>query len=350
MLHIDKTNNRLNRYLGLIIIVIFGVISTLGTGGGDGGGVSPVTYTGLETQALITSDNAKPLAEIAFLGVTAGASISIGAEQVAPQDESRSASVVDIVRVLHTVLSNIDTNSALSASPIGWIETQPPIPGQCGGSVSGSMDVNESTLEFSGNLAFSNWCNFGFTMNGNVTFTGTCDAGTFDPSTQTCDIIDYIMTFTTFTSSEMDYSETMTGTLATTLTSTGYETTANLLLRDDNANQTFKIENYLVTVTVDSPLGYDSVVAAGNVYHPVYGFVVVSTLTPVQFFTDALDSAPLAGVVLLTGTNGTVGPTTTATITFVDFLSYEIAVDTDGDGSTDVTWSCTWDPDDCATI
>jgi hypothetical protein len=186
-------------------------------------------------------------------------------------------------------------------------------------------------------------------MNGTVAISGTCDAATFDPVLQICDIIDLTLTFTAFVTSGDGISETMSGNFTITFSTTGYETTMNLLLRVDSENLTFKFENYIVTVTENSPPGYDSVVVSGNVYHPDYGFVVVSTTAPVQFYIDALGSPPLTGVAVLTGAAGTVGPTT-ATITFIDGNSYQIAVDTDGDGGPDVTWSCTWEPDSCVMV
>ena len=341
--------NRLIRYLGLMTIIVFGVFSTLGTGGSDdGGGVTPVTYTGLDTQAQITADNAQPLGEVAFLGVTAGSFVSVAIDQQAPDGEGRTTSVITIARLLHSVLGDIDSNDDLSLSPTGWVETEPSTPGLCGGSVSGSLEVNETDRSFAGSIVFNNWCNFGFTLNGTVPFSGMCDAATFDPATQTCDIVDYTMTFTNFRASEEGYSETMSGTLASTVTATGYETTLNLVMRLDNENVTFKWEDYRTVVTVDSPPGRDSVVVTGQAYHPDFGYVVVSTPTPVEFFTDSLDSPPLTGVALLTGEDGTDGPTT-ATYTFNDNL-YQIAVDTDGDGGTDVTWSCNWEPGNCVMI
>ena len=351
MSHNFKIHNRLNKIFTLLVVVTFGVISTLGTNGDDdGNGVNPVTYIGLESQAQVTSDNAQEFGEIAFLGVTVTGTMSPDAVQLPRQDVTHSASMLEIIRMLHSVLSNVDDSSDLSASSVGWMEVEPPMPGLCGGSVSSSIDVNESTMEFSGNITFSNWCNNGFTMNGVVTFTGTCDATTFDPSTQTCDIIDYVMTFNTFTASEMDFSIAMTGTMDTTTTSTGYETILNLLVRDDNANRTFKYENYVTTVTLNSPsLGYDSVEVTGNVYHPDYGYVVVSTPTPVQFTHDSMESTPHAGVVLLTGADGSVGPTM-ARFTFIDMSSYRIEVDTNGDTIANITWSCTWEPDQCSMV
>ncbi|MCK4588149.1 MAG: hypothetical protein KAU29_12430, partial [Gammaproteobacteria bacterium] len=155
MSHIHKTHNRLLRYFGLTVIVAFGVISTLGTGGGGGGGgdgddgVEPVIYTGLTTQAQITATNAKTLGEVAFLGATVGTSFSVASVQSAPQDETRSASVVNIVRALHSVVNKIDVSSALGSSIGRWLETLSD-PGNCGGSLSGSLDVDEVEETFTG--------------------------------------------------------------------------------------------------------------------------------------------------------------------------------------------------------
>lgn len=361
MSRIHKTRNRLIGYLGLITIVIFGIISTLSTGGGGGGGGGngerpPVIYTGLTTQAQITATNAKSLGEVAFLGVTTGSSFSVASVQSAPQDETRSASVITIVRALHTVVNKIDVTSTLDSIPIGWVENFSES-GNCGGTVSSTLDVNEATETFTGSLVFANYCLTptgdpadGITMDGNIGFNGTCDPATFNPTTQSCDFIDYTMTFTNLNAGEYGESLTMEGTLASAITLTGYETTMEeMLLRDDNTNVTFKFENYLIKVTEDSPTpGIDSIEVSGNAYHPDYGYVVVSTTTPAQSPSGFL-GPPESGDVLLTGADGTVGPTT-ATFTFTGFNTFTIIVDTDGDGATNVTLSCTWDPDNCVIV
>lgn len=337
-------------WLGLLGFTL--VLMACGGGGGGDGGRPPPIYTGLTTQAVITETNAGPLGGVAFLGVIAGSSFSVASVQSAPQDETRSASVVTIVRALHAVVDKIDVTSALDSIPIGWVETLSD-PGNCGGRVSGSLDVNEATGIFTGNLVFADYCVTptgdpadGFTMDGNVGLDGTCDPATFNPTTQWCDIIDYTMEFTNLNGRGYGESQTISGTLASAITLTGYETTVDMLLRDDNADVTFKFANYLVKVTEDSPTpGTDTIEVSGNAYHPDYGYVVVSTTTPVQLPSDSL-GPPKLGDVKLTGADGTFGPTT-ATFTFIDFNTYTVTVDTDGDGATDVTLSCTWDPDTC---
>ena len=366
MSHITKTHNRFISFVGLITIAVFGIVSTLGSGGGggdgDGGGVEPVTYTGLSDQALITSDdqgvNALLFGEIAFLGVTASTVIEpIAMVQSAPLAETRNASMITIARALHDVVTDVQVNSTLSSLPVGWEETIPRTPGICGGFVSGYLDVNETApYPVSGYILFEDYClgptpdpADGITLDGQVDFTGTCDAGTFDADTQTCNLTDYVLTFTTFNARGLGVSETMTGTMATVITLTGYETTLNLLLRDDTANKTYKFTDYIITVDENTPPGFDSVRVSGDVYHPDYGYVVVSTLTPAQFDTGSLDTPPRSGVVLLTGADGILGGPTTARFTFIDQNSFTAAVDDDGDGTPDVTWSCDWDGN-CATI
>ena len=185
-------------------------------------------------------------------------------------------------------------------------------------------------------------------MDGTVAISGTCDPATFDPASQYCEPDTYTMTFTTFNTHGYGESETMTGTLESITTAGGYQSTLNLFLRDDNINKTYWFENYIISVTQNSPaLGYDTVIVTGNVYHPDYGFVVVSTPTPVQFYSDMLDSPPLSGVAIFTGANGGVGPTT-ATFTFIDFDNYTVEIDTDGDGAPNVILNCTWSTGICA--
>lgn len=349
MSHISNTHKRLIRFFGLTLIAVFGILSTLGTGGGggDGGGVAPVTYTGLTTQAVITSDNALLFGELAFMGLAVSTSVDIvPAAQTTSQEEDRSSSIITFVRILHSVMNDIHINSTLNSLPIGWIETINE-PGLCGGNVSGSADFNESTLEFAGNLVFNDYCFYDIYMDGAVAISGTCDPATFnpDPTVQYCEPVTISMTFTTLNTRGYGESETMTGTLSQITTAGGYQTTLNLLLRDDNINKTYWFEDYVISVTQNSPaLGYDTVDVTDHVYHPDYGFVVVSTPTPVQFYSGMLDSPPLTGVALLTGAIPTgAADATTATFRFIDFNSFEVDLDIDGVAGTDVTLSCTWD-------
>lgn len=344
MSHTHRKHSRLINYFGLVTISVFGVVSILGTGGGDGNNIPPVTYTGLTTQAQITADNALPFGEVAFLGVSAGTSISYVGVETNTQDQTRSASIVSIARILHDIVSDIDVNSSLSSIPVGWV-LEVFLPGTCGGSVSGSEEIDESLKTFTGRLVFNNFCVMDFYIDGTITYSGECDPGTFDIDSQTCDPIVYIMTFTTFNTHGWGESETMTGTIATTVTSsTSYVSTLNLLFRDDNANVTYKYENYIITVT-EVPFVSDTVEVSGTVYHPAYGFVDVSTTTPIEF-SSGLDSPPESGVMLLTGADGTGGAPTTATFTF-GFGMFTIEVDTDGDGSPNNTFNCTWEPNVC---
>jgi len=366
MSHTHKTNSRVIRSLGLLTTVIFGVITILGSGGGSDGGstaVTPVTYTGIKDQALITATNAQALGEVAYMGATVGTSITVASVQPTQQGETRSASVVSIVRTLHAVMNSIDVSSATGSIPAGWTETLLQ-PGNCTGApgtVSGSLVVNENPAPdpdrgtFTGNLVFADYCLSptgdpadGLTMDGPVAFNGTCDAATFDPATQTCDIISYTMTFTNLNTRGFGESQTISGTLTSAITASGYDTTVNMLLRDDNANVTFKFENYLIAVTENSPIGYDSIEVSGKAYHPSYGYVDVSTLTPVQVTTGSVGQ-PELGVIQLTGAipAGAVLPTT-ATFTFYAGDFYDLDIDTNGDGAVDVSLTCSWSSGLCS--
>ena len=329
------------RYFGLVMLVMFATMSILGTGGGNGEQArAPVVYTGLTTQAQITLDNALTLGEVAFLGVSAGTSITVIGADIDHQAEIHTTSIITIARVLHSVMSDIDVNSTFNSIPVGWV-TNVNLEGTCDGTVSGSEEINETTETFTGRLVFNDFCILNIYMDGTITYNGTCDPVTFNIGTQTCDPIEYTMNFTTFNTRGYGESETITGTIATTITSSNsYETTLNLLVRDDNANLTYKYENYVIAVTEDSPTpGTDTVVVTGKVYHPNHGYVDVTTPTAAQF-SNGLDNPPELGVMVLTGADGGSGPTT-ATFTF-GLNTFTLQVDTDGDGTPEYSYSCDW--------
>lgn len=338
-----KPHKSLISILGLTAVTVFGVAGILGSGGGgddgDGGRNDPV-YDGLTTQALITADNVQALGELAFLGTSVATTPVVAYIQPAPVADSRKPSVVAIVRVLHATANVADVTNAISTLPVGWVESMPSTPGMCGGSLSGSLEVNESEQTFTGNMVFEDYCNFGLTMDGTVGLDGSCDPATFDVAEQVCDPSELTMEFTAFNTSGLGTSQTMGGTIYSATTASGYEDTLNLRLRDENTGVTFKYEDYVTNVSED--LEGEIVEVTGKPYHPSYGYVVVSTPTPVQV-VSCCDTPPQSGVVLLTGANGTAGGPTTATFTFGADGTFALDVDTAGDGETDVALTCDWE-------
>ena len=254
MTHIRKSNCRIISFLGIITIVAFGIVSTLGSGGGGGNGgttVTPVEYTGLTTQALIDENNAQALGEVAFVGVTTGTSLSLvlGMESVS-NDNTFNPLVLPVTKSLYFATNEINKFSLYDTIPAGV--DVPPIYGNCGGVLSGTMDV-DMYGDFSGTMVFDKYCVDGLTIDGNVSVNGLCDP--FDPYAGICEIDQITMTFNNLNASGFGESQTMSGTMDFNLTPTGYVAVLrNVLLRDDITNLTYKYVDYMITVTLDLSL------------------------------------------------------------------------------------------------
>ena len=334
--------------LKTVLLSAFVVVSiTSCQGDGTDGSLN---YTGVTSQSVINEGNAQELGEAALLGVSVGTSVTVAGAQSGPRG-SVGALPATITRALHRAANSIDvagspsaiTNQRMMGGPM------PPMHGHCGGQATGDMTIDDVALTFTGEIDFDHFCAgpttdpmHGFTMHGHVTFAGH---GHFEGDDYVIDR--YTMVCSRLVTSTADGSTTMSGTLQSTVTSeTVYDSMINMRIREDHEGMVYQLENYLVSVDETSDPAHLSV--SGRAYHPGHGYVVVSTPTTIEF-PHGVPGTPNNGVALLTGASGAVGPGT-ARMTFIDISSYTIAVDEDGDGATDMTWSCTWEPGICVAV
>lgn len=93
----------------------------------------------------------------------------------------------------------------------------------------------------------------------------------------------------------------LSGTAGFAALSSGQERISmNLVARDNNAGETFKLEKYVLLAT--SYAGYQTEEISGRSYHYEYGYVDVETLNPVE--TAFNSEWPRAGVVQFSGSAG----------------------------------------------
>jgi len=201
-------------------------------------------------------------------------------------------------------------------------------PGECGGSFSYTIDYNETTGNFNGSLSFNSYNDCIGTMNGAITFYGSDTSATLS------------MSFLALSYTGASDSVTMSGNISfTTLPSSITESiTMSMDFRDNNTGETYRIKDMTMEVTT-SALTESTIVKSGQVYHPDYGYVDVSTTSPILVNKDALN--PHAGVLVMAGDGST------ATVTFVNSNQYTIEVDVDNVAPPEVTKNCTWVPDVC---
>jgi hypothetical protein len=102
--------------------------------------------------------------------------------------------------------------------------------------------------------------------------------------------------------------------------------TMNTLMRDEGTGKVFRAEDYVLTATVGASIVQETL--SGRFYHPDYGYVVLSTLTP--FSTNVDDLYPSSGELIASG-----GGQTRSRLTALSSSTLLIEVDTDGNGDYD---------------
>jgi len=314
-----------------LLAVLF--VSSCGGGGGGGGGDS-LSYTGLTTPAVIDNTNAAAIARAAYEGgemsdtsfipspLSVGESINEGTQPFR---------VVPLVWTLRNAAESV-FGAERASSPMAQAR---PLE-RFYGSVSGYMDVSASwddyTCNLSGSFSFHGYDDgSGVVLSGTVGFSGTTsfyyDQGLKMPG----DILDLIISFSSFTSSDGIDTVRIGGTLAFQFNvPTGGPVIAvlNLVTRDEGTGKTVWIRNYTVTVTegTDSVLGhYTEASISGQIYIHDYGYVDISTDLPFRLYGDDIvgyDEYPSSGILVVTGKDGC-----KARLTVLDITGYRVEVD-----------------------
>jgi hypothetical protein len=112
--------------------------------------------------------------------------------------------------------------------------------------------------------------------------------------------------------------------------------TFNARLKDNSTGKVYKVENYMMEITLGPDLDFDGdpdyvdvEISSGKYYDPDYGYVDVLTLAP--FRINDGDEYPSSGILLVTGEIGIGGNNTEAQLEALDADTCQITADTDGD-------------------
>jgi hypothetical protein len=333
-----KRISKLNVYsfFSIACIIAFGMIMIISCGGGGDGtapapGPPPITYTGLTTQASIdTGDKAKALAAGAYGAGQAGSAFSaIGAVATGTDENTISFRTLKVTQTLKDALLQIDLSSVSGGPVIGATQSESgSISGPCGGTASYTIKVDDQTGVFSGSLNFSSYCDGGVTISGTTDFSGTLDLS--DPNNPTFETV--TLSFTNLT----EGSATLSGTIVVDLSSSPIIVTFNARLKDNSTGKVYKVENYMMEITLGPDLDFDGdpdyvdvEISSGKYYDPDYGYVDVLTLAP--FRINDGDEYPSSGILLVTGEIGIGGNNTEAQLEALDADTCQITADTDGD-------------------
>lgn len=318
-----QPGSRWRVFLGLASSVL--VLAACGGGGGGGGGgpTVPASYTGLTNQAVLTNGNALILVG----GAWDGGVVSDGAAGVVPLTSQTKAKVPVVLlkftgQLKDLVLQTRPTDRAVAqlavAVPID------PLIGNCGGSATFTMDLNEVNGAFTGQITFDNYCTLGApnsVVAGVLSFSG--QANPLDGFVSLLELGFNSLTLSDATSNP-SFSRTITeGTASFTFAADSLSEvdSLNYVLRDNLQPKTYWVNDYVMLITYGQVS--DEVGLSGRYYNSDFGYVDISTLSPLLI---SLDPLPNGGVLLFSG------QASQAKLSFTSGQTSLLEVDANNDG------------------
>ena len=312
-----------NKNFGLILslMCIFGLISC----GGGGGGGDPVnvpsvptglTYTGVTSPAIIDSNNAAELASDAFMGGETGSNLGIfSSVSGTPSEMMRNIKLYKVVKILGDPLYKIDFNNQREDSLAVQTE-QDTVAGDCGGSASYTVTMDDVSGSFTGSMTFIGYCNENTTISGTAGFSGQFNVNTSD-------FLKFALSINMVSLTSGNQSYVIDGDVSVDVSGSPSVASLDMYMKD-SSGEVFWVKDYTLRIT--EGLDYVDFEVSGRFYHPTHGYVDLSTITPVRTYNSY--EWPSSGVLQIAGGGGT-----TAQLLVIDENYCQIFADTNGDGS-----------------
>ena len=315
---------RFFRYTGLILVVIAGLATIVGTGGSDGNGkgadngvVLPTGYTGETSQARISESNAENIPTTFFDKQQSAESIS---DAYAPPMGSQKTSEIPLASELYP--GDIEEDSSKETKTCSY---------------GGKIFAEETTRKEGEDIISTVYLNFVNCNQDNVTtIDGEARAEIilrcldYDPQWEMCThySMNMKMEFIEITTDDGERSETVTGTFEMADKPDDDRivmiTTKDMLVKDDNTKKTYKIYDMVGRVYQDDTNGI-ATEAEGRFYHHEYGYVDIYTKERLRLYAG--DMYPSEGEYVIEGANGT-----EARVFFLDNETFRVRADTSGNG------------------
>lgn len=321
-------------------LCLFSLISGCGDSGNNG--PSGLTYTGATSPAVLTSSNAASLIGSAYTGGNSGISVGDVTTGVKHYDygvsrRPRSLTIsqalikfMQLAAVDHT-LAMPETAATASNIPRSTLN------GNCGGTatIDGSYDDADHTISLSANL--SSYCQDGMKLNGTIGALGQAVAD----RQNNINISDVTITLADLSAAYEGDSFTADGTISIA-PQPGYNhidknilLTINMLFKDNATTKVYKLANFRISQSSTiGTISYDDIAITGRFYDPDLGYIDLSTPTTIRIINN--DVWPSSGSLRAGGAD------CSATLTAQSDTTYQIDVDSDGNGRVDSSESGLW--------
>lgn len=307
----------------LSLVCIFGLISCGGGGGGGDSVTVPsvptgLTYTGVTSSAIIDSNNAAELASDAFMGGETGSNLGIfSSVSGTPSQIMRNIKLYKVVKILGDPLYKIDFNSKRKDSLAVQTE-QDTVAGDCGGSASYTVTMDDVSGNFTGSMTFIGYCNENTTISGTAGFSGQINVNTSD-------FLNFALSINMISLTSGNQSYVIDGHVSVDVAGSPSVASLDVLMKD-SSGEVFWVSDYTLTIT--EGIDYVDLEVSGKFYHPTHGYVDLATKTAVRTYN--IYQWPSSGELEIVG-----GADTTARLIVIDENYCHIIADTNGDGNDD---------------
>ena len=290
-------------------------------GGGSGGndGNNAISYSGVSEPAEIDEQNIEDLSGGALsAGLTGDVMVGLSLHKKGnhAQIDGNSAKKFRAVKIPGILSDSLDIinpeiSSAFGARAARKTESDM-VTGNCGGSMSYSISVDETKGSFSGIFNFSEYCSDGTTVNGRANFSGRIDIDTNE-------FLEANFSFDSMSGGGLIYD----GDIDIYYSESFSELTFNAYGKDPNSGKVYWIKDYNISIVEN--FGYFEAQMTGHFYHPDYGYVTLSSTGPFVVYDG--DEWPTSGTFIITGANDS-----KAKIRAIDHLNCHMEADLEGDG------------------
>ncbi len=298
-------------------------------GGGGGGSTAGIAYTGTTSQASLTVSNGEEISTAAFQNGGSGQGLGTvlsSLTDVDPIPQKYRPTTSSLVTTLAGAFSKIQLPADVGTIRRAVQSESDSFSGECGGTASYTVSVDDVTGDFNGRFTFSNYCELDDVLNGGLSMSGNIDSNSVGFGNVT-------MTMTSLTIRTGNDSFTMDGSMSLNLDDNPIVATMDMKLKDNTTQQVFWVEN--VRLSIIQTFAYEELSMEGRFYHPDHGYVDITTLTPFRY--TGTDAYAFPGVMVATGASGS-----ETTLTSLSNTSYQIDIDEDGDGSLEQTITGNW--------
>jgi len=309
----------------LPVILLSGCLSSNSSTTTTASASTRISYAGSTDPASLTAANGTVILGGAYQGGQTGNAFGSAAGLSGGGTAPQQPRTLLLSEALAQAIQRADFSQLPSPNTAAVNDVSKQVTGNCGGQMAYTGTEDDTSREFRATFTFTDYCQDATTFSGTATVTGQTDP--------TLDFEHLSLTFDALTIRSKGDAFTANGYEIITPHTGSFDVKMNMLLEDNASKLVYKFDQLLFVVEKSS--GYiDLGITSGRYFDPNYGFVDLSTPTFLHIFDG--DYWASSGQLKATGFNSS------ASFTALSNTTYQLDVDTTGDGISDSTTTGLW--------